>query len=198
MGGRVRRHSQQHLELQSSGPGASARFTAARAILTVVQIFRLFLLLVASMFCSGCDAKADPSPTAESGLAIATLTLRAADGSNPTHIQAEIAYTGAQRQKGLMFRETMSETRGMLFLFPSDGRGGFWMKDTILPLTIAYIGANGRVQELRAGTPHDDQTILTPAEPYRYVLEVNEGWFERHNLGVGSIITLPPGLPSAQ
>lgn len=162
------------------------------------EVFRLVLMLVVATFCSnGCSPKAD-SPDPNSGLPIAIVSVLPAAGGTPVHVRAEVASTSAQRQQGLMFREEMPEDRGMLFLFTSDSRGGFWMKNTILPLTIAYIGVDGTVQELREGVPYDDKTILTPAAPYRYVLEVNKGWFERHNLGVGSKVELPPGLPTPQ
>ncbi len=160
-----------------------------------MQIFRVILFLITSFFCGGCDEESTPPP--DFGLPITSITLRATADSKPVHVSVEIASTTPQRQQGLMHRETMSENRGMLFLFAQDVSGGFWMKNTILPLTIAYIGADGRVQELRTGEPFNE-TILRPELPYRYVLEVNEGWFERHGLGVGSMVELPPGLPTPQ
>jgi uncharacterized protein len=96
-----------------------------------------------------------------------------------------------------MERESMPENHGMLFLFPEDVRIGFWMKNTPLPLTIAYISSTGEVLELKDGQPFDE-TILTPARPYRHTLEVNQGWFERNGFGVGDQVTLPANLPPAQ
>lgn len=160
-----------------------------------VELFRIVLLMVTSVFCGGCDAANTPPP--DSGLPIATVSVRADESATPVHVEAEIASTTAQRQQGLMHREEMSENRGMLFLFAQDVSGGFWMKNTILPLTIAYISADGVVLELRTGEPFNE-TVLRPAQPYRYVLEVNQGWFERHGLGVGSLVEIPPGLPTPQ
>ena len=116
------------------------------------------------------------------------LTVSQADASQT--ITVEIAASTSERQQGLMFRQELAEDAGMLFLFPEDSRGGFWMHNTYVPLDIAYIGSDGTVQEIRAAKPLDE-TALVPAAPYRYVLEVNQGWFERHNMGVGARVTLP-------
>ena len=118
-------------------------------------------------------------------------------GSNSAAVTVEFASTPEERQLGLMNREHMDEDRGMLFLFPADTRGGFWMRNTYIPLDIAYIGADGTVQEIRKGEPLNE-TPLFPANAYRYVLEVNQGWFERHGLGVGAKVTLPANLPEAE
>jgi uncharacterized membrane protein (UPF0127 family) len=118
------------------------------------------------------------------------------NGASAT-VSIEVAATTEQRQRGLMFREALPEDAGMLFLFPFEVHTGFWMRNTKVPLDIAYIGADGRVQEIRAAKPLDE-TVLTPTDAYLYVLEVNQGWFQRHSLGVGAKVTLPAGLPRAQ
>lgn len=158
-----------------------------------MQLFRVIVALVAAMVCGGCGS--DEAST----LPQATISILAADGgSAPVHVDVEVAHTPPQRTQGLMFRQQLAENRGMLFLFPDDARGGFWMRNTYVPLTIAYIGADGRIQELREGLPLDDQNILVPEEPYRYVLEVNSGWFVRHDRGIGDLVELPPGLPTPE
>ncbi len=124
----------------------------------------------------------------------ARFDITLAQGDSQATVSVEVAATFRERQQGLMLRQEMAEDAGMLFLFPRDGQVGFWMKDTYLPLDIAYISAAGEVLEVRQATPLDE-TVLTPAQPYRYVLEVNQGWFERHALGVGAKVTLPTGLP---
>ena len=112
-------------------------------------------------------------------------------------VTVEIAATDAPRRQGLMLRQTMDEDAGMLFLFPADSTTGFWMRNTYLPLDIAYIDAAGTVLEVRQGTPLDE-TSLTPKGPYRYTLEVNQGWFARHGFGPGATVTLPTDLPNAE
>jgi uncharacterized protein len=124
------------------------------------------------------------------------LTVTAEDATSQT-VNVEIASTPQQRQQGLMWRQELDPDWGMLFIFPGLSGGGFWMRNTYVPLDIAYIGADGTVLEIRAAKPLDE-TILTPARPYRYVLEVNQGWFAEHGLGVGSKLTLPDNLPQAQ
>ena len=153
-------------------------------ILRANLLFVLFVMMVAA--CRDSDA-ATPG--------VFDLPITQGDASET--VKVEIAATPSQRQQGLMFREQLAEDAGMLFLFPGESRNGFWMRNTYLPLDIAYIGLDGTVQEIRAAKPLDE-TPLTPAQPYRYVLEVNQGWFERHSMGVGAKITLPAGLPSAQ
>ena len=153
-------------------------------ILRTNLLFVLFVMMVAA--CRDSDASTTP-----------IFDLVVAQGETSETVKVEIAATGSQRQQGLMFRQQLAEDAGMLFLFPADSGGGFWMRNTYVPLDIAYIAADGTVMEVRAAKPLDE-TPLTPAGRYRYVLEVNQGWFERHGLGPGAKITLPEGLPTAQ
>lgn len=133
-----------------------------------------------------------PGALSPAGLPVRTLTVTAAGGGS-RQVTAEVVTTETQRGRGLMQRPSMDEDAGMLFLFPSTIRGGFWMKDTLIPLTIAYMDENGRISDMKDGVPRDE-TVLTPAEPYRYVLEMNQGWFARHGFGVGSVLTIPDGF----
>ena len=149
-----------------------------------------FVLVLAFLACDGAADSAPPPTTPGPG-----FQVRLTQGEASATVTVEIAATPDQRSLGLMHRNQLDEDAGMLFLFPRDSGGGFWMSNTLIPLDIAYIGADGRVQEIRAAKPLDE-TVLTPAEPYRYVLEVNQGWFERHNMGVGALIELPEGLPT--
>jgi len=139
-------------------------------------VFVLFIVACAR------DAEGPPRPvvTVEQGDARASVTV-------------ELAVTPQQRAQGLMYRRALDPDAGMLFIFPADSRTGFWMRNTYIPLDIAYISADLVVIDIRQGTPLDD-TILTPSGPYRYVLEVNRGWFAANGLGVGARVTLPPGL----
>jgi len=121
------------------------------------------------------------------------LTVSAPGGVSAT-VTVELAATETERELGLMFRDSLAEDRGMLFLFATDQRGGFWMKNTRIPLTIAYLDASGRVLELLDGKPFDETSLL-PSRPYRYALEVGQGWFARHGLGAGAAVVLPKRLP---
>lgn len=144
----------------------------------------LILLALAGVASVACDDDAEPAlyPTVE-------ITVVGANG-NEAKLTVEVVHRPRERQQGLMFRQSLPEDRGMLFLYASDRDGGFWMKDTYIPLTIAYIDAEWRVLELRSGRPLDE-TVLTPSQPYRYVLEVNEGWFDRNRLNIGARLIVP-------
>ncbi len=138
---------------------------------------------------------ASPTPVQPGKHLNGTFTIVVEQGDARVAVHVEVAATLAQRQQGLMFRTQLGEDEGMLFLFDRDVQTGFWMRNTLVPLDIAYIGADLRVNEIKQGTPLDE-TPLVPAGRYRYVLEVNQGWFERHGLGPGARIELPGGLPA--
>ena len=142
-----------------------------------------FILFIASVIaCDGDDAKpVAVLPTREVAVSSATASAK---------LTVELATTEKQRELGLMLRQKMDESQGMFFFFREDETIGFWMKNTYLPLSIAYLDPDGVILEIRDAKPLDE-TILTPARPYRDVLEVNQGWFERHKLGVGSKVSLP-------
>jgi uncharacterized membrane protein (UPF0127 family) len=104
-------------------------------------------------------------------------------------LDAELADTPARRARGLMFRERLPSGAGMLFLFPTDVRTAFWMRDTRLPLSIAFIGADGRIQEIRDMQPFDE-SLVAPASAYRWALEIAQGWFAANDVGVGDRVRL--------
>jgi len=153
---------------------------------TVLMTFTIFIAFLA------CD-------TGDDGFVpeLQTRRITVENGSQTQGLTVELAVNIAERAKGLMYRQSLPEDRGMLFLFPGESRGGFYMKNTYIPLDIAYIGADGRVQEIRQGKPLDE-TVLRPEKPYSMVLEVNQGWFERHGMGVGSLVRVPNNLPEAK
>jgi uncharacterized membrane protein (UPF0127 family) len=96
---------------------------------------------------------------------------------------AEVARTPAERERGLMHRESLPEGRGMLFVFPDVRIRSFWMKDTLIPLDIAYLDENLRVADIQGMDPGD----LDPrpsAEPAMFALEVPQGWFAGKGIGV--------------
>ena len=102
-------------------------------------------------------------------------------------IQAEVARTPEQRGIGLMFRKAMGANEGMLFAFEEASEQCFWMKNTLLPLSVAFIADDGSVVNL------DDMKPLTldghcSKKPVRYVLEMNDGWFAKRGIKAGSKI----------
>ena len=122
------------------------------------------------------------------------VRLTAADGR--THqVRVELAATPPDRQRGLMQRESMADDAGMLFVFPEDTDGAFWMKDTLIPLSIAFIAADGRIVDLKDMQPQSTD-LHAPRARYRYALEVNQGYFARAGIRAGDRVELP-ALPAA-
>lgn len=111
-------------------------------------------------------------------------------------ITVEVADEPAERQQGLMYRDTLGADDGMLFVYPDAQERGFWMKNTKVPLSIAYADAAGRIVAIEDMTPQSLDQVPS-GEPAMYALEMNRGWFDTHGVAVGATITrLPP--PSAR
>ena len=100
-------------------------------------------------------------------------------------IEAQVAATPTQREIGLMFRREMPQAEGMLFVFEQPATQCFWMRNTILPLTAAFIADDGRIVNLEDMQPQTTDNHCS-AEPVRYVLEMNQGWFARKNIKPGT------------
>lgn len=110
---------------------------------------------------------------------------------SPQTVYLEVAATPEQRSRGLSNRDELADGRGMVFLFPSDVDTPFWMKDTRVPLSIAYVAADGRVVALRDMTPcRADPCELYPSgAPYRYAVELPAGAFAEAGIDVGDRVT---------
>ena len=101
------------------------------------------------------------------------------------NINAELAQTPEQREVGLMFRPTMAANDGMLFVFERASRQCFWMKNTLIPLSVAFVADDGSVVNIEAMKP---QTLdgHCATQPVRFVLEMNDGWFAKRGIKPGS------------
>ncbi|UGQ47673.1 DUF192 domain-containing protein [Massilia endophytica] len=108
-------------------------------------------------------------------------------------IQAEVAATGPQREQGLMFREQMAPNAGMVFVFDSPSRQCMWMKNTLIPLSVAFIDADGKIVNIEDMQPQTlDSHCSAKGKPVLYALEMNLGWFRHKNIKPGmSIARLP-------
>jgi uncharacterized protein len=102
-------------------------------------------------------------------------------------IELELARTSAEHQVGLMFRESMPWERGMLFVYDRQASEGYWMHNTFIPLSIAWINREGTIVDIQDMQPLSDD-VHYPAEPYWYALETNQGWFFENGVGVGQQI----------
>lgn len=112
-------------------------------------------------------------------------------------IEAEVAHTPQSRQIGLMNRRILPAQRGMVFIFPQAARHCMWMKNTYIPLSVAFIGQDGRILNIADMTPHSEQSHCA-IDAARYALEMNRGWFADKGLGAGAPIRGLERLPAAQ
>ena len=104
-------------------------------------------------------------------------------------LKVELACTDAQKQQGLMNRSQLGKDQGMFFVFEREQILSFWMKNTLIPLSIAYISAEGKIIDIQDMKPLD-QTPHPSKEVAQYALEVNQGWFQEHQIKVDSLIQL--------
>src|SRR5688572_20309038 len=155
------------------------RSVAGLAILT-------FLLAACSDRTSG--AQPEPSPTFRKGTAII------ATDSGAVMVEIEVADSPQLHQIGLMNRESLDEDAGMLFLFFQDGQGSFFMKDTLIPLSIAFFDRDGVILKILDMEPceKDPCPSYLPGVTYRGALEVNQGAFDEWGVEVGDRIRVSP------
>lgn len=108
-------------------------------------------------------------------------------GVGSTTLQVEIALTPEAQSQGLMFRDSLPWDQGMLFVYDHPQHLTFWMKNTTIPLDIAFISAEGRIEEILTMTPLTEK-IYRSSRPALYALEVNRGWFRKKGVKVGDRI----------
>ena len=105
-------------------------------------------------------------------------------------IKAEVAADGATRMRGLMMRERLGPNEGMLFVFEQKAGHCFWMKNTLIPLSIAFLDDDGTIANILDMKPHDESSHC-PVRPVRYALEMEQGWFARRGLNAGTRLSQP-------
>ena len=99
-------------------------------------------------------------------------------------LDVEVANSDTKRQQGLMYRKDLAKDRGMLFLWPQSNTKCMWMKNTSLPLSVAYLSNDGVIQEIYNMVPFSEDSVCY-ANSTRIALEVNAGWFEENGIAVG-------------
>src|SRR5579859_2376755 len=124
------------------------------------------ILLMAALFLAGASCR----KTLKSDLPVMTLHLGGRE------VQVEIANKPATRFSGLMYRREMDEDNGMLFVFPDSARRAFWMKNTLIPLSVAYLDEKGVIENILEMPPETEENFLSKG-PAKFVLEMNKGWF---------------------
>jgi uncharacterized membrane protein (UPF0127 family) len=103
----------------------------------------------------------------------------------------EIADSPEEREKGLMFRESMPADHGMIFVFERDRILGFWMKNTLIPLSIAYLNREGKIIDIFNLVPGDETPVVS-SRSVRYAIELNRGAFESAGASIGTLVDLEP------
>jgi uncharacterized membrane protein (UPF0127 family) len=111
-------------------------------------------------------------------------------------IKAEVADTAATRAQGLMRRKAMDQGAGMLFVFDQTAIHCMWMKNTLIPLSAAFIDARGRILNIADMQPLDE-TSHCASQPARYALEMNQGWFRKRGIAAGAVIQSLDQPPAA-
>ncbi len=158
--------------------------------------FVVLVLLLAG--CGSTQADQDASGGSAAGKeasqgqpGLRTLVIDASGGKK-VEVRVEVADDPFERTKGLMYRKALGEDRGMLFVFSREQPLSFWMKNTYIPLSIAYIDSEGRITDILDMKPLDDKPPhYVSSEPVQYALEVNQGFFKEQGVKVGDHAELP-------
>jgi uncharacterized protein len=172
-----------------------------------------------AMLMAACSAESSESPARGGGDGAPSLpVIRFVTATGKTvPLAVEVADEGNEQTCGLMHRESLPDEQGMIFVYQADATGGFWMRNTLIPLSIAYVAADGRIVDILEmdpvpapkHTPHmlpdgrrvaiadgapipPGATIVTypPRGRYRYAIEANKGWFARHGIAAGDRVDL--------
>lgn len=167
---------------------------ASRLVLLVAPV----VLGVALGACTRAPAREPGAARPAGGLPAATVVLRSPAGER-VPVRVEVAADEASRQRGLMGRATLPARAGMLFVYPGTHRGSFWMRDTRIPLTIAFFDRDGRILRVLDMAPCEREPcpLYDPGVAYRGALEVNRGYLDRLGVGPGWRVEVPADLPVA-
>ena len=145
--------------------------------------FTVATLIWAWLFANAATAQGQDSPQTD----LPRISLQA----GMHRIDTQVAATPAQRSIGLMFREEMPQHEGMLFAFEQASVQCFWMKNTLLPLTAAFVADDGTIVNLVDMAPQTTDSHCS-TKPVRYVLEMNQGWFAKKGIKAGAKLSGKP------
>lgn len=150
----------------------------------ILVIAALLAISAAALSCSAQQAPGAETDKPNPTLKKVTLV------SGQTQVVVEVAATETERNRGLMFRKTLADGKGMLFVFDTDQRVSFWMKNTSLPLSLAYLASDGTILQVLDLAPFSEEP--RPSErSIRYALEVPQGWFAKVGLKPGDRFEIP-------
>lgn len=151
----------------------------------MIKIARLAVFILSGFLVLACNAN-DVREPAKPQKELPLVELRA----GPVTVMAELALTPEEQAAGLMFRKSLPDGRGMLFVYEDDRRLNFWMKNTLIPLSIAYLAADGTIREIHDMEPQSLKAVSS-TRSVRYALEVPRGWFDRVGLAAGDRFEIP-------
>jgi hypothetical protein len=176
------------IDLSTLDPKRLADALCRSICLPLVAVLALVLLTG----CSGTATGGAPPPPSAPTAAPTSTPVPAAANTIPLYIgehvlQVELATTPEERAQGLMFREDLPSNGGMLFVFPSSLPRAFWMQNTPLPLSIAFLDEEGRILNIAQMEPLDPGPRYHSAGPARYALEVHQGWFAARGIEAGDV-----------
>lgn len=191
-------------------PRSSGRLAASKLEQGAARFFPALpfvVIVIVALLAAACAGDANP-PTGQTPTVVvspapgttgagtpmpsATLVFTNSAGER-VELVAEIADEPEERARGLMFRESMPEDHGMVFIYDEDHLGGFYMKDTLIPLSIAFVAADGTIVDIQDMEPETLDTHRPP-KPYRHAIEANQGWFERNGIAPGDRVEIPASV----
>ncbi|MDX6766551.1 MAG: DUF192 domain-containing protein [Candidatus Methylacidiphilales bacterium] len=153
-----------------------------QAVLAVILVLGL----------AACGSPSQPSSQAAT-TPLRTIDLTIVDQT----LKTELALTPPEQEHGLMDRDSLPGDHAMLFVFDRPRRASFWMRNTRIPLSIAYLDARGAIVEIYDMQPFDETPIPSLSAEICYALEVNQGWFRRHRITPGDIVKGLEKIPSS-
>jgi uncharacterized membrane protein (UPF0127 family) len=171
-----------------------------------VKFFQLTSLLLVFVAASCHDAKQNTAAAAQTSPATNASeppppflmhaqpklqTTKLFVGAN--ELTSELALRPTEIYTGMMWRTNMPENEGMLFVFPDASPRSFYMKNTYVPLSLAYIDTEGVIQEIHDLQPRNETPVPSKADNIQFVLEVPQGWFKRHNVAPGTVVRSEQG-----
>jgi hypothetical protein len=145
------------------------------------QVLRLALVLAAAGSAGIAAAQTTTLPTTQLTAGIHLIT-------------AEVAASDASRARGLMFRQSLPTNHGMLFIFDNRTEHCMWMRNTLIPLSVAFIEDDGSIVNIVDMKPHDESSHCA-TKPVRYALEMPQGWFAQKGIGPGARLGRLPATP---
>ena len=160
---------------------------------------KMLPLLLAASLLAGCKKPGAVAPTPSVDDLLPTQaqpklrTMKIYLGAET--LDAELALTPRQESTGMMFRTNVTDESAMLFILPQAMRApnGFWMTNCPVSLSAAYIGPDGVIEEIHHLEKNDNKPVVATNDNIVFVLEVNDGWFARHNINPGTVIRTDKG-----